>query len=101
MENGRKKVTLVVNGEVQVIEVDTILVAIGRDPNPESLNVELSGVQFDRKSGKILGGNGEVERTNIPHIYAVGDIVDKVPELQTVAAKSGKFLAHRISHRKF
>lgn len=58
-------------------------------------------MHYDQKSGKILGGNGEVERTNIPHIYAVGDIVDKVPELQTVAAKSGKFLAHRISHRKF
>jgi thioredoxin reductase (NADPH) len=42
-----------------------------------------------------------VERTNVPHIYAVGDIVSGVPELQTVAAKSGKFLAHRISHRKF
>jgi pyruvate/2-oxoglutarate dehydrogenase complex dihydrolipoamide dehydrogenase (E3) component len=81
LENGRKQVSLVVNGQLQEIEVDTILVAIGRDPSPQSFKVELSGVSYDKKSGKILGGNGEVERTNVSHIYAVGDIVDKVPEL--------------------
>jgi pyruvate/2-oxoglutarate dehydrogenase complex dihydrolipoamide dehydrogenase (E3) component len=55
-----------------------VLVAIGRDPNPESLRADLAGVKFDPKSGKIFGGKDEVERTNIDHIYAVGDIVDKV-----------------------
>lgn len=100
-DNGKKHVSVIFDGMESVIEVDTILVAIGRDPNPMSVRVDLAGVEFNQKSGKILGGNGEVERTNIDHIYAVGDIVDKVPELQTVAAKSGKYLAHRISHRKF
>ena len=41
----------------------------------------------------------ERERTNIDHIYAVGDVVLGVPELMPVAQKSGKLLAHRVSLR--
>lgn len=100
LDNGRKQVSLEVDKKPQSLEVDTILVAIGRDPNPSDLNTKAAGIELD-KSGKVLGGNGEIERTNVPHIYAVGDVVANVPELQTVASKSGKFLAHRISHRKF
>ena len=78
MENGRKKVELDVNGNPTILEVDTVLVASGRDSHPESLRADLAGVKFDPKSGKIFGVKDEVERTNIDHIYAVGDIVDKV-----------------------
>ena len=41
----------------------------------------------------------ERERTNVDHIYAVGDVVLGVPELMPVAQKSGKLLAHRVSLR--
>ena len=101
LENGRKLAELEVDGQYKAIEVDTVLVAIGRDPNPKSLRTDLAGVQIDLKTGKIFGSKDEIERTNVKHIYAVGDIVEKVPELQPVAQKSGKYLAHRISHRKF
>ena len=85
LKNGRKLAELEVDGQYKAIEVDTVLVAIGRDPNPKSLRTDLAGVQIDLKTGKIFGRKDEIERTNIKHIYVVGDIVEKVPELQPVA----------------
>jgi pyruvate/2-oxoglutarate dehydrogenase complex dihydrolipoamide dehydrogenase (E3) component len=42
-------------------------------------------VTIDSKTGKIKGSEGEKEKTNIDHIYAIGDILEGVPELQPVA----------------
>jgi len=63
------------------------------------LKVENAGVKYNNKSNKIIGRPNEKERTNADHIYAVGDIVEGVPELMPVAQKSGKLLAHRIKLR--
>lgn len=40
-----------------------------------------------------------MERSNIDHIYAVGDVLEGVPELMPVAQKSGKLLARRVHER--
>jgi glutathione reductase (NADPH) len=58
-----------------VIECEQIMLAIGRKPNTESLNVEKAGVE--------LGKRGEVKvdaysRTSAAHIYAVGDVTDRI-----------------------
>ena len=58
-----------------VIECDQILLAIGRQPNTMALHVE--------KAGVALGKKGEVKvddysRTSAPHIYAVGDVTDRL-----------------------
>jgi len=89
-----------VNGEEKSIEVDTVLVAIGRDPDPLAFGAQHAGIEYDERSGKIVGRDQETERTNRDHIYAVGDCVLGVPELMPVAQKSGKLLAHRLSMRK-
>ena len=99
LDNGQVEVSLKVDGEDKVLTVDTVLVAIGRDPDPAGLNVSGAGVEFDERSGKIKGRESEPERTNVDHIYAVGDTVLGVPELMPVAQKSGKLLAHRLYHR--
>ena len=44
-----------------------------------------AGVNYNLKSNKIIGRSNEKERTNIDNIYAVGDIVEGVPELMPVA----------------
>lgn len=72
--------------------------AIGRDAQPDKLELKHAGVNFG-KSLKVLGRPEEKERTNIDNIYAVGDVLEDVPELMPVAQKSGKLLAHRIYHR--
>ena len=58
-----------------VIETDEIMLAIGRAPNTEMLHVEKAGVE--------LGRRGEVKvdrfsRTSAEHIYAIGDVTDRV-----------------------
>lgn len=69
--------------------------AIGRDAQPEKLGLANAGIKVAR-SQKVQGREEERERSNIDHIYAVGDVLDGVPELMPVAQKSGKLLAHRI-----
>jgi pyruvate/2-oxoglutarate dehydrogenase complex dihydrolipoamide dehydrogenase (E3) component len=49
------------------------------------MKIENAGVKFSAKSNKIIGRPNEKERTNVDHIYAVGDIVEGVPELMPVA----------------
>jgi glutathione reductase (NADPH) len=58
-----------------IIECDQIMLAIGRQPNTMALHVEKAGVE--------LGKRGEVKvddysRTSNPHIYAVGDVTDRL-----------------------
>lgn len=59
--------------------------AIGRDPNPEAIGISNAKIGLHKNSNKILGRTEEPERTNIDHIYAVGDVVHGVPELMPVA----------------
>lgn len=80
------------------VVVNTILVAIGRDSQPEKIGLQNANVQLS-KSNKVQGRAGETERSSVDHIYAVGDILEGVPELMPVAQKSGKNLAFRIHDR--
>ena len=52
---------------------DQLLVATGRKPSLTSLNLDAAGVIYDKKHINV----DEFNRTNIPHIYAVGDINGK------------------------
>lgn len=52
------------------VEVDQLLVAVGRAPNVEGLGLEAVGVEFDRKGVKV---DERLQTTN-PRIYACGDI---------------------------
>ena len=97
--DGKIKVSLMVDGSPKEITVDNVLVAIGRDVNPQLFGAANAGIEIDR-SGKIIGRDTEPERTTVDHIYAVGDCLQGVPELMPVAQKSGKLLAHRIAARQ-
>ena len=58
------------NGE-ETIEADAILVAVGRIPNVETLNLEAAGVEYDSVKGVKV--NPYLQTTN-KHIYASGDV---------------------------
>ncbi|MBP0574960.1 FAD-dependent oxidoreductase, partial [Mycobacterium tuberculosis] len=69
-----------------------ILMATGRRANTRGLGLETVGV--------ALGGRGEVlvdawNRTNIPSIYAVGDVTDRV-NLTPVAIREGHAFADTV-----
>jgi dihydrolipoamide dehydrogenase len=56
-------------GEGQTVEADLMLVSVGRAALVEGIGLEAAGVRFDRKGI----GTDDHRRTNVPHIYAVGD----------------------------
>jgi glutathione reductase (NADPH) len=72
--------------------VGGVLLATGRVPYTEELGLDLVGVE--------LGTNGSVlvdahYRTNVPSIFAVGDVVDHV-QLTPVALAEGMYVAHHL-----
>ncbi|PPI86608.1 dihydrolipoyl dehydrogenase [Candidatus Pantoea edessiphila] len=74
---------------------DTVLVAIGRVPNVQILDLENAGVQTENN---YICVNKQM-RTNIPHIYAVGDIVGQ-PMLAHKGTHEGHVAAEVIAGLK-
>ncbi len=72
---------------------DYCLVALGRKPYTDNLELEKAGVTKD-KSGKIEVN--EQLQTNIPNIYAIGDVV-KGPMLAHKAEEEGVFVAELLA----
>ncbi len=72
-------------------EADLLLVAVGRGPNTAAMGYEEAGLKMDR--GFVL--TDERLRTNLPNVYAVGDIV---PGLQLAhrGFQQGIFVAEQI-----
>lgn len=79
-------------------DYDTVLLAIGRTGCAGLLNLEAAGVNYDAKSGKITGCKNE--QTNVENIYAVGDVLEGLPELTPVAIQAGRLLVRRLFDSK-
>jgi len=69
------------------------LFAIGRYAVTEGLNLSAAGLVAE-KNGKFKVN--DVEQTNVPHIYAIGDVIHGQPELTPVAIKAGMLLSRRL-----
>lgn len=97
IEKNKKNLTVTYknskNDQIKNENFDNVLFAIGRKTSTEGLNLQAIGVKIDKESGKIIAEN---ERTNIPNIYAVGDVLHGKPELTPVAIEAGKLLAKRL-----
>jgi glutathione reductase (NADPH) len=59
----------------EVLETDCLMLAIGRVPNTDGLGLEKAGVETGRK-GEVLVDR--FSRTNVDHIYAIGDVTDRL-----------------------
>lgn len=75
---------------------DKILVAVGRSPNGKLINAEAAGVAVTDQG--FIPTNGQM-RTNVPHIFAIGDIVGQ-PMLAHKATHEGKVAAEVIAGQK-
>jgi len=75
---------------------DTIIWAVGRTPNTGSLNLDAAGVEMLPNG---LVPVDDFQNTNVPGIYAVGDITGRTP-LTPVAVAAGRRLAERLFNRK-
>ncbi|HUP43320.1 MAG TPA: NAD(P)/FAD-dependent oxidoreductase, partial [Thermoanaerobaculia bacterium] len=63
---------------------DAVLVAVGRRPNGDRIGAEAAGVAVDERGFIRVDRR---QRTNVPHIYAIGDVV------------GAPLLAHKASHQ--
>ncbi|MEM8860319.1 MAG: FAD-dependent oxidoreductase, partial [Chloroflexota bacterium] len=72
-QNGLKDIEVFYeqNGETKSVSGTHLLIAVGRLPNSEKLNLEAAGVEMNQRG--YINVN-ETMQTNIPHIYALGDI---------------------------
>lgn len=84
LENGREHVS------------DCLIWAVGREPDTSGLNLDAVGVDLDRR-GYILVD--KYQNTNIPSIYAVGDITGQA-QLTPVAVAAGRRLSERLFNNK-
>uniref|UniRef100_A0A8C4EY33 thioredoxin-disulfide reductase (NADPH) n=1 Tax=Dicentrarchus labrax TaxID=13489 RepID=A0A8C4EY33_DICLA len=71
-----------------------VLIAVGRDACTDKIGLDKAGVKVNPKNGKIPVN--DEEQTNVPHIYAIGDILEGKWELTPVAIQAGKLLARRL-----
>ena len=72
--SGEYTVTFTRKGKEETIVADKVLMAVGRKANVASLNLADAGIEFTPR-GIVVN---DVMQTNVPHIYAVGDINGKM-----------------------
>ncbi|MBI3236791.1 MAG: dihydrolipoyl dehydrogenase [Chlamydiales bacterium] len=81
------------NASYENIESDVVLVAIGRRPCSQELNLEKLGIALDSKG--MVPVNGQFQ-TKIPSIFAIGDLIDG-PMLAHKASEEGVAVAEIIA----
>ncbi|MBM7855365.1 dihydrolipoamide dehydrogenase [Desulfohalotomaculum tongense] len=88
------KVAVVLEGG-ETISADKILISIGRAFNTDNLGLKEAGVELGQK-GEVLVNR--FMQTNVPGIYAIGDITDKI-QLAHVASAQGLVAVDNIMGR--
>jgi dihydrolipoamide dehydrogenase len=95
-KSGKAAVTLeLAGGQEATVEVDNVLVSVGRRPNSENLGLEEVGVKIER--GFVP--TDRRMRTNVPGIYAIGDLVGQ-PMLAHKASREAEVVAEVIAGHK-
>ncbi len=80
-----KRVNFSSRGKTFSIECEELLVATGRKPNTDHLELTKAGVKTDERG--FVSVNSEMQ-TSVPNIWAAGDVIGE-PMLETIAAKEG------------
>jgi dihydrolipoamide dehydrogenase len=83
-EKVRVTVSPAAGGESRVLEADKVLQAIGFAPRTEGYGLENTGVQLTDRGAIAIDG---LMRTNVPHIYAIGDCTAKLMLAHTAEAQ--------------
>ena len=80
-------------GEAKILEVDKLIVSIGRIPNTIGLNAGAVGLQLDDRGAIVVDADC---KTSLPNVWAVGDVV-RGPMLAHKAEEEGVAVAERIA----
>jgi dihydrolipoamide dehydrogenase len=81
------------NGKTETVEVEKLLIAVGRKPNTANIGLENTRVELDRGFIKT----DPYQRTGEPGVYAIGDVVAGTPQLAHVAAMEGMVAVAHIA----
>jgi len=79
------------SGEQKSINADIVLMSVGRIPNLENMGLEEAGLDFDRNGIRT----DEQQRTNLPNVYAIGDVTGK-SQLAHSASRMGEVALNTI-----
>jgi len=93
-ENGETKQLAL--SDLTVLETGLVFFATGRAPNTKNLGLEAAGIKTG-KLGEILVD--ETLATSVPHIYAIGDVTDRL-NLTPVATAEGHAVADSLFGNK-
>ena len=77
--------------------VDCLIWAIGREPTTDKINLHAAGVEANERGFIKVD---KYQNTNVPGIYAVGDIIEGGIELTPVAVAAGRRLSERLFNNK-
>ena len=77
--------------------VDCLIWAIGREPTTDKINLQAAGVEANARGFIKVD---KYQNTNVPGIYAVGDIIEGGIELTPVAVAAGRRLSERLFNNK-
>jgi len=96
IKSGKKGVSVAytdAKGGEQSLEVDKLIVSIGRVPNTIGLNAEAVGLSLDDRGAIVVD---EECKTSLPNVWAIGDVV-RGPMLAHKAEEEGVAVAERIA----
>lgn len=85
-----------VDGKEETVDADYVMVTVGRRPNTNDMGLEQAGVEMTDRGLIPVDKQG---RTNVPSIYAIGDIVPGAA-LAHKASYEAKIAAEAISGKK-
>lgn len=93
IKDGKKVLSFTVDGSPQTIAVDEILLATGKTANTDDLNLGIVGVDTNKQKAIVVN---EYFQTNIPHVFAVGDVTSLPMRLETTAGHEGTVVVENI-----
>lgn len=86
----RVAVTYEAKGKEQIVTATNVLMSVGRGPNVDGLNLDAAGVEWSPR-GIVVDENF---RTNVPNIYAVGDVNARMMLAHVASAQGKRALNH-------
>ncbi len=86
----RVAVTYEAKGKEQTVTATNVLMSVGRGPNVDGLNLDAAGVEWSPR-GIVVDENF---RTNVPNIYAVGDVNARMMLAHVASAQGKRALNH-------
>ncbi len=81
------KCTVKKGTETETVEVEVVLLGVGRKANTDGMNLEKIGVKLHKRGVEVVD---DTMKTHVPNIYAIGDVTGRI-QLAHVASMEGMF----------